>query len=156
VVLGADDTQMPSGIETSPKLRVAVINAISDALSSGGSAGGAEPWDGICSGSVPAATSVVAGADGGGLQSCGVQSAASACRGSGGGGAWAAGRSAGSSGWFGSSLLMTAPGNSTHRGSPFYSALPSLVQILPCQGGPQGQFRHLMEELERSTSGLVN
>ena len=106
---------------------------------------------------MPAATSVVAGADGGGLQSCGVQSAASACPGSGGGGsAWAAGRSAGSSGWFGSSLLMTAPGNSIHGGSPFYSALPSLVQILPCQGGPQGRFRHLMEEQECSTFGLVN
>jgi hypothetical protein len=34
---------MPSGIETSPKLGMAVINAISDTLSSGGIACGAEP-----------------------------------------------------------------------------------------------------------------
>jgi hypothetical protein len=51
---------------------------------------------------------------------------------------------------------MTAPGNSIRRGSPFYSALPWLVQILPCQGRPQGQFRHLMEGGGCSTFGLVN
>ena len=71
--------QMPSGTETSPRLGIAVINAIIDTVSNGGFAGGVPSSDGICSGSVPAATSVVAGADGGGLQSCGVQSAASAC-----------------------------------------------------------------------------
>ena len=35
--------QMPSGIETSPRLGMAVINAISDTVSSGGFACGAEP-----------------------------------------------------------------------------------------------------------------
>jgi hypothetical protein len=34
---------MPSGIETSPRLGMAVINAISDTVSSGGFASGAEP-----------------------------------------------------------------------------------------------------------------
>src|SRR5512133_3325349 len=73
--------QMPSGIETSPKPGMAVINANSDTLS--------------------------IGADGHGG---GDESTAFACRGTGGGGnAWAGGGFAGSSGWFGISGLMTGP-----------------------------------------------
>src|SRR4249919_412821 len=72
---------MPSGTEASPKRGMAVINAISDTLS--------------------------IGADGHGG---GDQSTASACRGTGGGGnAWAGGAFAGSSGWFGISVLIAVP-----------------------------------------------
>ena len=72
---------MPSGIETSPKPGMAVINAISDTLSIG------------------------ADGHGGGAPAVAVPA--------GGGNAWAGGGFAGSSGWFGISVLMTAPGDAT-------------------------------------------